>query len=203
MTNATIELMTYERTSFDFEAMLDDQRKFAKEVDGIDLNPDGLKLPAIRSGFGWGLWTPQGWTAQREYEATAAMGIEVSKYTNDSLDIAVPKNNRTATGGQYLVLCRAGQEADEQMRGISANDVNARGLNTMPLAERLRLGRWFYWKTGQHLDVRDWTRCAGSRDSGGGVPCVRFSGGGVHVRWSSPGGDFGSIRARETVSAIG
>ena len=185
------------------EELIADQRAFAKEVDGVNLDPTGLVIPQVTPGFGWGLWTPKGWTPQREFEAHQGMGIKASKYTDASLDIAVPaKNNVRNPDKQYLLLCRDQQEADQELANTSANQIKEQQILTLTLAERLRLGRWFFWKTGQHLDIENWTLCSGSRDSGGGVPCVCWRGGsrGVGVGWYGPDGRDGDLRSRQAVS---
>ena len=185
------------------EELIADQRAFAKEVDGINLDPTGLVIPQITPGFGWGLWTPKGWMARREFEAHQGMGIKTWKYTDASLDIAVPaKNNVRNPDKQYLLFCRDRQEADQELANTSANQIKEQQILTLTLAERLRLGRWFFWKTGQHLDIENWTLCSGSRDSGGGVPCVCWRGGsrGVGVGWYGPDGRDGDLRSRQAVS---
>jgi hypothetical protein len=59
----------------------------------------------------------------------------------------------------------------------------------------------YFDETKQHLDVKNVTLCAGSRDADGGVPDVDWGGGGVklHVDWYSVGSADPSLRARAAV----
>lgn len=89
----------------------------------------------------------------------------------DDMDKAVTRNNRDPRrDGSYAIRVRDRQEADEELNGLSANDIRFKNMVTMTLLERIILELFHFWKTGEHLDIRGWTLCTGSRYSGGGVP---------------------------------
>ena len=92
-------------------------------------------------------------------------------------------------------------EADEENKGLSANDVKKKGTDTQTLEERLLQELEYFKKTGQHLDTQNWTLCSGSRDSDGDVPYVDWSDDELKVHWSHPDSRSGDLRSREVVSS--
>lgn len=94
-------------------------------------------------------------------------------------------------------------EADPELAGMSAQDLMEKGINGITLRERLIMELQYFEETGQHLDVDNVTLCSGSRDSGGGVPRVRWGRGGreLCVGWCGVGCRDPRLRARAAVSA--
>ena len=105
--------------------------------------------------------------------------------------------------GTYAVWVRENREADEDTRGRSAKDLEREGVNCLTLEERLLYEAIYFSETGKHLDVSNWTLCAGSRYRDGNVPSVNWSAeyGKVYVCWWSAGDRRGSLGARLAVSA--
>jgi hypothetical protein len=62
------------------------------------------------------------------------------------------------------------QEADEDLKNKSANDLEKEGIKGITLRERIIFELEFFKETGEHLDVKNVTLCSGSRDSAGSVP---------------------------------
>lgn len=93
-------------------------------------------------------------------------------------------------------------EADEEHLNRSANDIENTGLTpkAITLRERMLLEIWNFRKTGKHLDINNWTLCAGSRDPDGSVPGVDLHGDRVSVSWRSPDARDGRLRSRVAVS---
>ncbi|MDP3901613.1 MAG: hypothetical protein Q8Q37_01385, partial [bacterium] len=60
--------------------------------------------------------------------------------------------------------------------------------------------KYFLETNGQHLDVMNWTLCAGSRGTDGGVPRVDWDGAQLRVVWCNPESANGPLRARQAVS---
>lgn len=92
------------------------------------------------------------------------------------------------------------READEDLKNKSANDLEKEGIPGITLRERLLYELAYFNKTGQHLDVKNVTLCAGSRDSGGRVPRVRWGSDELYVRWYAPGSRGDDLRSRRAVS---
>ena len=92
------------------------------------------------------------------------------------------------------------QEADEELKNKSANDLKSDGTNCVTLEERLLLEMMYFRETGKHLDIQNITLCAGSRRPRGGVPRVSWYSVGVGVDWCGPGHAYGGLRARAVVS---
>lgn len=102
--------------------------------------------------------------------------------------------------GDYTIYFKNNQEADEENKNLSANDL--KGKETITLEETLLLGIEYFKKTGNYLDINNITLCAGSRDSDGIVPCCYFSGGEFHVDWYDPDDRRDCLRARSAVKII-
>lgn len=122
------------------------------------------------------------------------------KWTDKSLNEVVTFSERTAKNGPYAIWVRDRQEADEELKNLSANDIKKQNITTETLHERLAHELDYFEDTGEHLDLNNWTLCAGSRCSDGGVPGVVWLGGGLYVFGYDPGRAFDYLRARLAVS---
>ncbi len=91
-------------------------------------------------------------------------------------------------------------EADEDMKNKSADYIEREKINTETLFERQMHELKFFDETGDHLDIANWTLCAGSRSRGGCVPRCYWSGGKFSVYWYCPQGANPRLRARVAVS---
>ncbi len=159
-----------------------------------------VRIPESREGFCWGLIMFPGLTVEADL---AAMQKEfpVWRQTNDNLDRLV-ESVRTTDGEPYAIWFRDRVEADEEFENLSAEHLAghlAVGIITLP--ERVRLERWFHWRTGGRLDLKNWTLCSGSRRSGGSVPFVGWNNDGLGVRWCCPQYAGSNLRARAVVAS--
>lgn len=183
------------------EAFLDDWSKFLRDVFGLGL-PSRKKiiLPETRSGFGWGIITPEGMTNERVLQSFVGI-CPIWRWTKENLDeLTTSVRNADST---RVVWVRDRVEADEEHKNKSYNDLLNAGIGGVTILERLILDRWFYYKTGRHLDMSNVTRCDGSVYSDGGdVPsvCWRGGSGGLGVLGYNPVRCFGFLRSREAVS---
>lgn len=106
-------------------------------------------------------------------------------------------HQRDTKNGPYMVRFRARVEADVENQNLSANQLSERGDKVITFPERLVLGDFVWWMTGGfHLDLLNWTLCAGSRDVHGNVPYVYWYGHRLQVDHCHPGDADGSIRSR-------
>lgn len=94
------------------------------------------------------------------------------------------------------------QEADEQHKNKSANDLEKKGIEGITLRERLIMEDVYFKQTGNHLDVENITLCSGSRSSDGLVPRVNWGAAsrGVFVFWLYPSDSYSGLRARAVVN---
>ena len=102
--------------------------------------------------------------------------------------------------GPYAVWVRDVVEADDDMQNKSANDIAEAGTNTLTLKERLVLELAYFDETGKHLDISNWTLCAGSRNSDGNVPYVHWIVYKLYVDWTYVADCSPGLRARVAVS---
>jgi hypothetical protein len=104
---------------------------------------------------------------------------------------------------QRVVWCEDSVEPPLRLENLSALHIRELQINTMTLTEVLLLHQWFFWKSGgKHLDVKNVTRCDGSRYSDGGVPGVGFDRfyGRVGVDRYHSAATGGDLRSRQAVS---
>lgn len=101
--------------------------------------------------------------------------------------------------GDYTVYFKDTQEADEENKNLSADDVKAKGMKTITLEERLLLEIAYFKKYGKHLDEQNVTLCTGSRDRDGSVPSAHWRVDEFYVCWCYSGGRLGRLRARSAV----
>lgn len=183
----------------DAASQLCDWKVFYHEIFGVELDTS-FRLPPIRPGFNRLIIIAQGLTAQKIYDKCAEH-FPCWKDTNRSLDEAVPNHDRT-TQTAYAIWVRDGVEADQEWKNHSANALKERGVHGITLTERLLYELKYFRETGKHLDLKNITLCAGSRDSDGRVPYVRwtFFGRKLYVHWCDPGFAHARLRAREVVS---
>lgn len=181
----------------DEKAFFADQRNFYREVYGKKQIPR-VKLPSLRPGFSWGGIMSPFMKCQWLHDC-ARERFGAWKYSEESLDTLVIKNDRDPADGAYAFFCRNRVAADEEHKGRSANDTQTLGIAGMTLAEYENLFLWFHWKTGKLLDPITWTLCAGSRGRGGWVPGGSSSSGELCVGWGDRDYARGALRPREVV----
>ncbi len=115
-------------------------------------------------------------------------------YCNEEeLDTQFPKPKKTTT--RYF---KDVQEADEEHKNKSANDLEKEGIEGITLRERLIFEIEYFNRHDEHPDVDNMTLCSGSRFSDGRVPRVGWDVGDrkVCVGWCSPSGSNSGLRAR-------
>ena len=175
-----------------------DWQQFYHDLFGLEIDLLGLSVPAKKKGFDRLVIVAQGMTLQRLYDNCVKL-CPCWKWTDDDLDKIV-QSERTAKDGTYAVWFRDVVEADEELKNLSANDLKEKGIPGITLEERLLMELKYFKETGNHLDIKSWTLCSGSRCSGGGVPYVDWRSDGLEVDWYRPGGAGGSLRSRRAVS---
>lgn len=155
----------------------------------------GVTIPT-REGFTRPIIVAKGMTPNRAYEA-CKKHFPCWRYA-DNLDTEVPTNDRTPTE-HYAVCIHDRQEADEEFKNLSADDLAAQKMNGITLLERLLLELKYFRETGKHLDKENVTLCSGSRDRDGGVPDADWSDGRFGVSWGYADDRGPGLRSREAV----
>jgi len=124
------------------------------------------------------------------------------RWTDDDLDKKVAWNERDAKNGAYAIWVKDETEADENLKDLSANDIKSKGITTETLAEHLIHELKYFDETGEHLDIKNVTLCAGSRYGDGYVPSVDWHSSldRMDVDRYYPDSADGHRRSRQTVS---
>lgn len=173
---------------------------FYRDVFGLGLSLSGLVIPAHQPGFDRLLVIAQGMTPQRLFnKCTELFNGKTRKYTDRNLDEIIT-SDRTAINGHYAVWVRDRQEADEENKNLSADQLKERGTVEITLEERMLYELKFFKETGDHLDKKNLTLCAGSRYPDGRVPSAYWDGGRFGVHWGYPYNHNGNRRSRSAVS---
>lgn len=176
-------------------------QNFYQKYFNLTVDFSGVKVPPSNPGFDRVIYVAQGLTLNQVYQACEAR-FKCWSYYND-LNKAVSTNDRTPEKS-YAIRIRDRQEADEELRNLSANQLKEKGISGITLLERLILELKYYDETGKHLDVENITLCSGSRHADGDVPWVdwfpRWDGDRLYVYWYDPDGARGDLRSRQAVS---
>ncbi|GEM_PF-1055477 len=194
---------------------------------GLKVDVTNLKIPVPQPGFTRLILVPEGMTPNKAF-ALLEKKMQAWKYP-DNLDTITSIRDIKKT---YVIWVRDRQEADKELKNQSADDLKRDGVNCITLIERFLyelkffvetphrdgvncitlierfLYEMFFGKTlhgGQadnHLDVKNWTLCSGSRTPDGGVPYVGWDPdcGKVIVGWSYAGSRNDNLRSRAVVS---
>ena len=165
---------------------------------GINWDLSGASIPDDPGGFGRIIIMAKGIIPQSGYDL-CAKNFPCWKYTDDDLDKIVT-SERTAKNGPYAIRVRDRVEADEELKNRSARDLQQQGILGITIEEREIFELKYFTETGQHLDIVNWTLCAGSRASVGFVPRASCNSGRFQVHWSLPSNAHGILRSRQAVS---
>ncbi len=181
----------------DVNAFFADWASFYSEIFGLELGFSNLRVPERRKGFDRLIVVAEGMTPNRLYDKCFEF-FPCWRYT-DNLNVIA--SDRKADK-RYAVWVRERQEADEELKNKSANQLKDEGIPAITLEERLLYELKFFKETGKYLDERNVTLCAGSRSPDGGVPRVGWypGNGGMNVGWCVSGIRGDNIRARVAVS---
>jgi hypothetical protein len=168
-------------------------KRFYLDHFGIDMDLSDVKIPAWQKGFDRIIIVAKGLTYSTVINAMRKK-FNVWTYA-DNLDKAIDKNDRWPNE-TYAIRVRNRVEADEELKNLSADDLAKRNIPGITCLERLLYELKYFSETGEHLDIKNWTLCSGSRDSDGRVPCVNFADGEVYVGWCSSSYAYSFLRAR-------
>ncbi len=176
------------------ERELKEWRKLYQEVFGLALSVEKIKIPKALQGFDRMIVVAQGLTPDAVYAACAARFPCVRHYTK--LDADVVKNER-ASDLTYAFLVRGEREPDRELADMSADDLSKNKISAATLLEYLLCQLACFIETGNLLDEKNITLCAGSRYTDGRVPTAMSHRGELKIHWCAPHEKNLRLRARE------
>lgn len=176
---------------------LEEWKKFYKDHLNLEVDFSGVKIPEKRKGFYRLIVVAQGLTQNQVYDACSKQ-FPCYKYADD-LDADVPTNDRD-TKQSYAIWVRERVEADKEHKSRSADDLKESEVEGITLLERMLFELKYFVETKNHLDLENWTLCAGSRSSGGSVPSAYWSGSKFYVNWYFASRAYPYLRCREVVT---
>ncbi len=182
------------------KVLREEHERFYREELGMEVDFSGVRVPDEPGGFDRVLIVAKGLTIERVI-AACRRHFAVSTYRDNLSDADMKSNERTPAEGHYAIRVRNREEADEELKNLSAEDVLARSLKTETLLERLLHELKYFRETGKHLDADNWTLCSGSRISYGCVPRVGWNrwDRGLCVYWANRSHRHGDLRPRAVV----
>ena len=113
----------------------------------------------------------------------------------------VTRNVRTPEPS-YAIRIRDRQEADDELKLLSAIQLKEQGINCITLLEHLVFTLKYWSETNEHLDLNISTLCPSFHCSGGDVSCVGWDleDCGLRINWYESGRASELLRARQAVS---
>jgi len=183
----------------DISVLLADWQEFYHELFGLEIDLSGLSVPGRKKGLDRLIDVSQGMIPQLLYDKCAEL-FPCWEGTIEDLDKIV-QSERTAKDGPYAVWFQDTVEADEDLKNLSANELERRGIPGITFEERLLYELKYFKETGQHLDIKTATLCSGSR-ADGHVPLVFWErvDRRLRVSWCRPEDSRPSLRSRRAVS---
>jgi len=175
-------------------------QRFYRKYFGLGPDLSGVKILEHQSGFDRLLIIAKGLTANQAYDV-CTKHFPCWRYADD-LDKAVPNNDRDSANGAYAVWFRNRQEADEELKGLSADRLKEKGILGITLLERLLYELKYWDEANNHLDISNWTLCAGSRDADGSVPSMHWHDDELKVDWSYAYFHDDRLRSRAAVPCL-
>lgn len=187
-------------SAIDFSLWFSKWERFYKKIYGRKYDFSGIPIPQADNIFAWPVFMAGDIPAE-DWLSSGKDRLPFWKYTGKKLDDVLDLSfGRDDWDRQYIARFKANEEADEDLKNISAIKITEMGINTATVKERLALGRFLYWDRKLILDRRMITFCTGSRDSGGGVPGVSWFVDELVVGWYAPDHAYPSLRSRQAVS---
>lgn len=173
--------------------------EFYRRIFGKGVDLSNLHLPAKPDYECWPIVMVPGISNNDAYGACKKHFGKAWKYIDD---LNTVRDVVKRPDEEYVVWVKKNVEADPDLANVSAEEVEKRALNTLTLRERLVLELKYFDETKSHLDIINWTLCAGSRYAVGSVPYVYWYGDGheLLVHWSGVVRVRPCLRARAAVS---
>ena len=137
---------------------------------------------------------PKGYTIKKALQDCKKLFLILYYWNVNTIDKKII-SDRTSKKA-YSIRVKNVQEADEELKNLSANELKEKGIQGITLLERIVLELDYFKETGKHLDIDNWTLCSGSRDADGYVPYAYWSDSTFRVDWFNPDSRNDSLRSR-------
>ncbi len=179
-----------------------DWEKFYRQIFGLTVDFSDVPIPKDPGGYTWPICVPPRSILGDEMALSGGkQQYKITRRYYPNMDTAIDHTfGRDALDESYIVRVRPFDEADEEMKNLSARTIQKQNINTLTFRERTLLQRFLLWKEKRILDKKTITLCAGSRFSVGDVPSSYWSGDGVDVDWCHLVNAVDNLRARRAVS---
>lgn len=200
LTRAQLQAFLEHRNPFAITNVCEEWQAFYQKYCRLAVDFSDVTIPE-GIGFDRIVFIPEGLTIKMVVEAYTKKGIAIDIASD--MDEQLKGRNVRETNRSYAVRFRERQETDEELKNRSYNQLKADGINSITLLERLVFGLKYWVETeGGHLDVSNWTLCAGSQDASGDVPYVHYDTDArkVYVHWCPPDRARAYLRSRQAVS---
>lgn len=175
-------------------------QRFYQKYFGISTDFSNIKIPEYQNGFDRLLIIARGLTLNQVYDVCAKQ-FSCWRYADD-LDKAITNNDRDPAKSAYAVWFRNRQEADEELKNLSADQLKEKGILGITLLERLLYELKYWDETNNHLDISNWTLCARSRNADGNVPDVHWDDDKLKVNWYYANNHNDRLRSRAAVPCL-
>lgn len=174
-------------------------QEFYQKHFGIKIDLSNLKIPELQEDFTWAIITMEQVNEQMLYERCQEL-FSCWKWTGKSLneDLASDATSK----GTHIAFFRNRVEADEELKKLSTEDLEKKGVQGITLKQRLVMELDYFSRTEKHLDIQNVTLCAGSRYSDGDAPVVDWNDGKMRVLWGFPYDRCNDLRSRQAVSFV-
>lgn len=193
-----LELFLKRKNPFSLETVIIDWQRFYRDFFEIKTDFSQVKIPETQPDFDRLIVVAKGFTPNQVFEV-CQKNFSCGRYTKD-LDKTTKGCNDREPREHYAIWARDRQEADGELKSLSADTLKEKNIKGITLLERLIFELKFWDETGKHLDEKNITLCPASRDSDGFVPFAYWLDGKFIVRWSFPQLANPRLRARAVVS---
>lgn len=194
-----LELFLKRKNPFTVETVLIEWQRFYRDLFEMKVDFSDVEIPEMKAGFDRLIIVAKDLSPNQVFDV-CQQKFPCWRYTEENLDKATKDRNDREATEHYAIWVRDRQEADKELKNLSADKLKEKGIKGITLLERLIFELKFWDETGKHLDEKNITLCAGSRDADGRVPCACWFGGKFGIFWYGPQYAFPGIRARAVVS---
>ncbi|PIT93940.1 hypothetical protein COU00_01635, partial [Candidatus Falkowbacteria bacterium CG10_big_fil_rev_8_21_14_0_10_43_11] len=130
------------------EKLLDQWHQFYLDIFDVGATFSGIRIPNFRESFPWLIVPIPEVPTNAVWQGYKNQGIPTWSYYGDDLEAVITQNDRNTKKGAYVIWVRDRVEADEELKNLSANQLKDKNIPVITCDERLRLGLYYWWKTG-------------------------------------------------------
>lgn len=149
--------------------LLRDWEKFYQDTFQITVNLSEVKIPEKEKGYDRLIVVIPEMSLKRIFLKCME---NFPSCLSEQVNLEQIKSQRSGINGTYAIWCRNTIETDNDLRGLSTDDLKRKAMYCITLEERMLLELKYYNETAKHMDMNYTTLCAGSRSNRGFVPCV-------------------------------